>query len=332
MRERMVGNFPQAFSHLALISAAVTLGSASTCSRTSSCCRRRRCAAGHRDPAGRRGDGRAEPVRRVDLRPRRDAPGPQRRRPVPPRALGDHRRPDPMYASPEARDADIVEGARRPAAEQVPTWSPLPPGSPSSRPRWRAPARSGRWRCVAAGWCAGRDLPTLRLREVVLHHVDLDTGFTLADADAGFVERTLRRAVATLAAARRPRRCGSAATRATCGRSATGRRTSPAAGGACCCGSPGAARTRSRPRVAAGAAWPGADPPGSAVAQVPADSRLTPALRASATAPSAEWTLSLDRMLCTCVRTVFGETLSSSPICVREARPSGRTARRAHGW
>ena len=105
-----------------------------------------------------------------------------------------------MYASPEARDADIDEGARRPAAEQVADLVAC--RRPVRRDRalaGRVPPRSSRWRCAAAGRCAGRDLPTLRLREVVLHHVDLDLGFSLADADAGFVERTLRRAVATLA-------------------------------------------------------------------------------------------------------------------------------------
>ena len=156
--------------------------------------------------------------------------------------------PTPMYASPEARDADIAEGARRPAAEQVADlvssaarFAEIAPSLAGAAEEPQVEVRGGRT-------VPGRDLPTLRLREVVLHHVDLDLGYTLADADAGFVERTLRRAVATLADARRRRRCGSAATRATCGRSATGRRTSPAAGRPCCCGSPGAARTRSRPR------------------------------------------------------------------------------------
>jgi maleylpyruvate isomerase len=107
--------------------------------------------------------------------------------------------PTPMYASPESRDADIAEGARRPAADQVADlvtsaarlaeMAPSLAGAPEDR---EVEMRGGRV-------VPGRDLPTLRLREVVFHHVDLDLGYTFADADAGFVERTLRRAVATLA-------------------------------------------------------------------------------------------------------------------------------------
>jgi maleylpyruvate isomerase len=107
--------------------------------------------------------------------------------------------PTPMYASPEARDADIAEGARRPAAEQVADlvssaarFAEIAPSLAGAGEEQQVEVRGGRK-------VPGRDLPTLRLREVVLHHVDLDMGFTLADADAGFVERTLRRAVATLA-------------------------------------------------------------------------------------------------------------------------------------
>ena len=106
-----------------------------------------------------------------------------------------------MYASPEARDADIAEGARRPAAEQVADlvssaarFAEIAPSLGGAAEEQQVEVRGGRT-------VPGRDLPTLRLREVVLHHVDLDLGFTLADADAGFVERTLRRAVATLAEA-----------------------------------------------------------------------------------------------------------------------------------
>ena len=107
--------------------------------------------------------------------------------------------PTPMYASPEARDADIAEGARRPAAEQVADLVSSAARFAEIAPSLAGPPRSSRWRCAAAGSVPGRDLPTLRLREVVFHHVDLDLGYTFADADAGFVERTLRRAVATLA-------------------------------------------------------------------------------------------------------------------------------------
>ena len=38
---------------------------------------------------------------------------------------------------------------------------------------------------------AGGQLPTLRLLEVVFHHVDLAAGYTFAEADAGFVKRAI---------------------------------------------------------------------------------------------------------------------------------------------
>ena len=41
----------------------------------------------------------------------------------------------------------------------------------------------------------GGQLPTLRLLEVVFHHVDLDAGYTFADADPGFVRRAIDNAV-----------------------------------------------------------------------------------------------------------------------------------------
>ena len=41
----------------------------------------------------------------------------------------------------------------------------------------------------------GGQLPILRLLEVVFHHVDLDAGYTFADADPGFVKRAISNAV-----------------------------------------------------------------------------------------------------------------------------------------
>ena len=47
----------------------------------------------------------------------------------------------------------------------------------------------------------GGQLPTLRLLEVVFHHVDLDAGYTFADADPGFVRRAIGNAVRRIGAA-----------------------------------------------------------------------------------------------------------------------------------
>lgn len=46
----------------------------------------------------------------------------------------------------------------------------------------------------------GDQVPAMRLLEVVLHHVDLLAGYTLADSDPDFVQRTLRRAARTAGA------------------------------------------------------------------------------------------------------------------------------------
>ena len=43
--------------------------------------------------------------------------------------------------------------------------------------------------------CWGGQLPTLRLMEVVFHHVDLSAGYTFADADPGFVQRAISIAI-----------------------------------------------------------------------------------------------------------------------------------------
>jgi maleylpyruvate isomerase len=108
--------------------------------------------------------------------------------------------PRAMYASPESRDADIEEGSRRPLSAILADLE----------------ASAGRFAAAAPGLAGapedadvemrggvvvkGRALPTLRLREVVFHHVDLDTGYGFADADPGFVHRSLDNAVERLRA------------------------------------------------------------------------------------------------------------------------------------
>jgi maleylpyruvate isomerase len=109
--------------------------------------------------------------------------------------------PAPMYASPESRDADIVEGARRTAAEQVLDLETSAARFAEVAPSLAGPPEERQMQARGGRIVHGKDVPTLRLREVVFHHVDLDMGFGFADADAGFVARSLRRAVATLAGA-----------------------------------------------------------------------------------------------------------------------------------
>lgn len=103
----------------------------------------------------------------------------------------------PMYASPEARDADIESGSGRPLAEQLADLE----------------ASAGRWRDAAAtlgdehadvrvetrggSTAQAGYLPFMRLREVVFHHVDLEAGFSFGDLDGelltAFLDDELRR-------------------------------------------------------------------------------------------------------------------------------------------
>ncbi len=103
----------------------------------------------------------------------------------------------PMYASQDARDADIEAGSGRPLAAQLDDLE-------ASAGRWRAAvetlrvehadvqveARGGTM--IKAGY-----LPFMRLREVVFHHVDLGAGFGFADVEGpvllAFLEDSVRR-------------------------------------------------------------------------------------------------------------------------------------------
>ncbi|WP_225848466.1 maleylpyruvate isomerase family mycothiol-dependent enzyme [Streptomyces sp. HPF1205] len=97
----------------------------------------------------------------------------------------------PMYASAEARDADIEAGAGRPPAEQLAdlrasadrfaaAWDALPPSA------WAAQVTMRSGRVVAAA-----EIPWKRLVEVSLHHVDLDAGLDCADLPGDFAAREL---------------------------------------------------------------------------------------------------------------------------------------------
>jgi maleylpyruvate isomerase len=97
----------------------------------------------------------------------------------------------PMYASAEAREAAIEAGAGRPPAEQLKdlrdsaerfaaAWAELPPAA------WAAQVTVRSGRVIAAA-----EIPWLRLVEVLLHHVDLDTGYRCADLPADFAAREL---------------------------------------------------------------------------------------------------------------------------------------------
>ena len=108
--------------------------------------------------------------------------------------------PRAMYESPEARDADIMAGANRGATE-------ISTDLEESAARFAAAARglAGAPERVEVEMRGGHkvlggQLPTLRLMEVVFHHVDLVAGYTFAEADPGFVKRAITVAVGRFSA------------------------------------------------------------------------------------------------------------------------------------
>jgi len=104
----------------------------------------------------------------------------------------------PMYLSAAARDADVEAGAGRPARE-------LTDDVASAAERLAAELRrvpddaldqqvpSGRGPTIRVG-----NVPWVRLREVVYHHVDLDAGYGFSDAPQEVVVAGLRECVPRL--------------------------------------------------------------------------------------------------------------------------------------
>ncbi|WP_419994000.1 maleylpyruvate isomerase family mycothiol-dependent enzyme [Streptomyces boninensis] len=91
----------------------------------------------------------------------------------------------PMYASAEARDADIEAGAPRPLDEQltdVRTTATLLEQTAAAVPDWTA-------RCELRNGVTDSKsrIPFRRLVEIELHHVDLGIGYELGDLPADFV-------------------------------------------------------------------------------------------------------------------------------------------------
>ena len=108
--------------------------------------------------------------------------------------------PRAMYDSPEARDADIAAGSTRRFKEiftdledSAARFAAAATGLAGAPEQAEVEMRGGRT-------VLGGRLPTLRLMEVVFHHVDLDAGYTFADADPGFVKRAVTIAIERLRA------------------------------------------------------------------------------------------------------------------------------------
>jgi maleylpyruvate isomerase len=86
-----------------------------------------------------------------------------------------------MYRSWQVRDADIEAGADRPAAALI---DDVLGSAEALREALRRYPNDldARFTSPAGWWRPVRDIPWFRCREVVLHHVDLGAGFTLARA------------------------------------------------------------------------------------------------------------------------------------------------------
>lgn len=104
----------------------------------------------------------------------------------------------PMYPSVEARNADIETGAamapeeivadlRESAARFGAAIADVPEGG------WEYQVRTGP--AAAGATIPARRVVWLRLREVEIHHVDLDAGYSPADWPEAFVSRALREAL-----------------------------------------------------------------------------------------------------------------------------------------
>ena len=103
--------------------------------------------------------------------------------------------PRAMYDSPNARDADIAAGSTRGAQDiftdledSAARFASAATGLAGAPGQAEVEMRGGRK-------VLGGQLPTLRLMEVVFHHVDLNAGYTFADADSGFVRRAITNAI-----------------------------------------------------------------------------------------------------------------------------------------
>jgi len=103
--------------------------------------------------------------------------------------------PVAMYESAQARERDIVAGSTRGAQEIITDLSQSAARFASAAAGLGGPPERREVRMRTGRTVLGGQLPTLRLREVVFHHVDLDAGYTFADADPEFVRRAITDAV-----------------------------------------------------------------------------------------------------------------------------------------
>jgi maleylpyruvate isomerase len=103
--------------------------------------------------------------------------------------------PRAMYDSPDARDADIEAGSTRGAQEVLTDLQESAARFASAAARLTGAPELAEVEMRGGRIVRGGQLPTLRLMEVVFHHVDLSAGYSFADADPGFVKRAITIAI-----------------------------------------------------------------------------------------------------------------------------------------
>jgi maleylpyruvate isomerase len=106
--------------------------------------------------------------------------------------------PVAMYESPQGRDADIEAGSGRRAQEIFTDLEESAARFASAATGLAGPPEQVEVEMREGRRVLGGQLPTLRLLEVVIHHVDLNADYTFADADPGFVRRAISNAVQRL--------------------------------------------------------------------------------------------------------------------------------------
>lgn len=100
------------------------------------------------------------------------------------------------YESDESRDAAIADGGRRPLEEIVADVRDTSFRFRELAQELTGPAGESEVRTRTGTVVKAHQIVTLRIDEVVLHHVDLLTDYTLDQADPGWLGRTLRRGAA----------------------------------------------------------------------------------------------------------------------------------------
>jgi len=108
--------------------------------------------------------------------------------------------PRAMYDSQQSRDADIAAGSTRGVQEILSDLESSALRFASAASGLAGPPERVEVEMRAGRTVLGGRLPTLRLMEVVFHHVDLADGYTFAAADRGFVRRAVSNAAQRIGA------------------------------------------------------------------------------------------------------------------------------------